>query len=152
MALFDIKTTLETVEDWFTKSGYFRKVQIGEPKEPPSEDYTAALYMDSVTVAKVYLNGGTQEIHQVVLRVYRDMLAEPQADIELQLAKLVESVSADVLGDFDLGATILAVDVAGIHGTPYSVRWGYVTIGGKMCRTVDITIPLIVDDSITVAA
>lgn len=148
---FDIKATLETVEDWFGKSGYFGKVQIGEPKQPPQEALSAAVFMNRVTTVLVFANGGTREVHVVTMRMYRDMLAEPQADIELGLAKAVSSVSSDLLGDFELGAKIMAVDVAGMHGTPYGATWGYLDLSGKMYRIVDILMPFIVDDSATVA-
>ena len=92
-------------------SGYFGKVQIGEPKSAPSEEMTAAIYMDRVGVAELTLSH-TIEQHTVIVRLYRNMLAEPEEDIELGLAKLVQDVVSDLLGDYDLGRYIRHVDAA----------------------------------------
>ena len=146
---FNIKATLEAVQNHLLKGAYLKKVQIGEPKAPPSEPLAAALFMNRVGIVLIFAGGDTRESHVVTLRVYRDMLAEPQESIELDLALAVSDLSSDLLGEFDLGATIMSIDAAGAHGTPYGAEWGYVDVGGRMYRIVDVTIPLIVDGSAT---
>ena len=148
---FDIKSTLETLEDWLKKSGYFPKAAIGEPKQPPQEETSAAVFMNRVSTIRVFANGGLSEVHLVTVRVYRNMLAEPQQDIELDLARLISSDSSDLVGDFTMGGAVMALDVAGMHGTPYGATWGYLDVGGKMYRIVDILAPFIVNDSATAA-
>jgi hypothetical protein len=61
-------------------------------------------------------------------------------------------IQSDLIGDYDLGETIRNIDIAGIYGAGMGATWGYVDLGGKMYRIVDISLPLIVDDSATMAA
>ncbi len=80
------------------------------------------------------------------------MLNEPEDQIEYQLAEALSEISSDLIGEYDLGATIRNIDVGGIYGQSLTSEWGYLDVGGVMFRVVDITVPLIVDDSATAAA
>lgn len=148
---FAIKSTLQNVQDYFAKSGYFPKVQIGEPKQPFGEEFAASIFMSRVVTTRVFLNGGTGEVHVVTLRIYHDLFKEPSEDVELKLADVVSRISSDVQGEFDLGATVTAIDIAGMHGTAYGVSFGHVSIGQTAYRVADIVLPLIVNDSATAA-
>ena len=149
---FAIKATLKAIESHLAKSGYDQKVQIGEYKAPPpGQAFAAAIYIRSTRVLRLFANGGTQELHVAAIRLYRDMLQEPQEDGETVLAVAAEQMMQNIAQDADLGATIMTVDVGGISGTPMGSDWGYADIGGKMFRIVDITVPLLVNDSMTVA-
>ncbi len=143
---FNIKATMEAVHGYLLASGYFAQVQVGEPKQPPREELAASIFMDAVSVASLTL-GTTIERHVLTVRLYRDMLSEPQQEIEYDLAMAVSQISGDLLGDYDLGATIRNVDAAGQHGPPMGASWGYAEVGGVMYRVVDLLVPLIVDDS-----
>ena len=146
---YDITATLRVLESKLKESGYFAHVQIGEPKSPPGQRFTAALFMSSIspwltlaTLCAVYI---------VQLRIFDDMLREPQEDVEIKMAILVDDIMNDIAGEFDLGANISYIDFGGVHGTPLTVRWGYLDVGGKMFRIADITIPLVVNDVATMA-
>jgi hypothetical protein len=97
-------------------------------------------------------DGATLEVHVVTLRIYRDMLEDSVEVAEVELADAVSYVAEDILGEFDLGATIRHVDAAGIYGQGVTYTWGYVSIGDKMYRSVDIQLPCVVDGSVTMAA
>ena len=146
---FSIKATLQAITSYLAASGYVKVARLGEPKAPP-ENVTAAVFMSSVAVAQLTL-GTTIEQHVVTIRLYRNMLDE-SADVELELARIVSEISSDLLGEFDLGATIRNVDAGGQYGTGLSTRWGYVDVGGTMFRVADMLIPLVVDDSATLSA
>ena len=146
---FLIKATLEQIETYLQRSGYFSTVMVGEPKAPPEGDkLSAAVFMRNVAVARLTLNG-TVESHVVNIRVYRNMLVEPVKDIEYEVAEAVSEVSNDLMGDLDLGARIRNIDVGGIHTSPFRTDWGYADVSGTMCRVADIIFGLIVDDSAT---
>jgi len=149
--VFNIKTTLQAIESYLAASGYFVHTQVAEPKSPPPEGLSAAVYMSDVAVHQVTL-GTTIERHVPIIRLYKQMLAEPAADIEFEMALAVQQVTSDLLGEYDLGTTVRNVDAGGETGAPMSARWGYVDVGGTMFRVVDIVVPLIVDDSATLAA
>mgnify|MGYP001589921058 CR=1 FL=1 len=152
MPIFNSKATLEQVHSYLAASGYFGGSQIGEPKAPPQGvKLFAAVYMMDASVTRVYVNGGLAENHVVQIRIYRNALLEPTKDIELELAIAVQQVASDLLGDYDLGATIREVDAGGMNGTPYKTEWGHVDLGGVVYRVADITLPLNIDDSATAA-
>lgn len=150
---FAVKATLENVETYLQKSGYFAAgVQAGVPMAPPQgEGLFGAVFMRSVSVNKVYANGGTEETHLVTVRVHRNAMNRPADEIEFELAVCVQQVVSDLIGDYDLGATVREIDVGGMNGTPLRSEWGQVDIGGVMFRVVDIMLPLTVDDSGTAA-
>src|SRR3990167_417152 len=146
---FSIKATLQAITSYLAASGHVKVARLGEPKAPP-ENVTAAVFMSSVSVAQLTL-GTTIERHVVTIRLYRNMLDE-SADVELELARIVSEISGNLLGEFDLGATIRNVDAGSQYGTGLSSRWGYVDVGGTMFRVADMLLPLIVDDSATLTA
>lgn len=148
MAAFAIRSTLKAVQNYLAASGWVRTAQVGEPKSPPGEGVTAAVFMSNWSVAQLTLST-TIEVHTVTLRFYRNMLQTPTEDIEFELARILSEVTSDLLGEFDLGATIRNVDAGGQYGQGLSARWGYVDVGGTLYRLVDLTLPLIVDDSAT---
>lgn len=141
---FDVKATLKAVQSHLEASGYVPTAFIGDVKSPPQE-FSAAVFMSSVTTAVAFLTHPT-ELHLVTVRIYGPAFAEAE-NTELELARISSEIVQDFLGDFDLGATIRNVDVAGQHGTPLSIRWGYVDASGTMFRVADISLPLIVDDT-----
>ena len=149
---FDITATLRVVQSALLKGGYFKGgVQIGEPKAPPGTRFTAAVSMVSVSIPGTVLNA-LEEVHVVNLRIYDNMMREPQEDVELEMAIVLSDVMNDLAGDFDLGATVRAIDFAGMYGTSMGARLGYLDVGGTMYRVVDLTVPLILITGATLAA
>ncbi len=150
---FNITSTLDSVLSYLQASAYFTAgAQLGEPKAPPEGNgLFAAVFMSSAAVAELTL-GTTIERHDVTVRIYRNMLSDPTGDVETEVAIVVQKVLSDLAGDFDLGATIRAIDVGGMHGPPLATTWGYVDVGGIMFRSADIALGLIVDDSATLVA
>ena len=144
---FDIANTLSDLKSKFMEHGAFKAVVIGEPKAPP-EDTTCALWMVSTVPVALTLTT-TVEVHVVNARVHMKALDEETERTELEMARIVSDISADILGDFDLGATVRNVDAAGQYGTAFGSQWGYADISHTLFRICDITIPLIVDDSAT---
>ena len=149
---FDIKATLVAVQSHLLAGGYFGSaVQVGEPKAPPQAPLSAAIFMADVAVVSLTLSS-TIERHTMQVRIYKDMLAEPEENVEMEVARVVSDVMADLVGEYDLGTTVRNVDVGGQHGGALAARWGYVDVGGKMYRVADITVGLIIDGSATMAS
>ena len=147
---FAIKTTLESLKGYLAASGYFHDVQIGEPKQPPVGQLAAAIYMSSVNVVLLFANGGTRENHQVMVRMYMNMLSQPEEDTENYMAEVASKITSDLIGDADQRGTVMSIDVAGMHGPSLSIRFGHLDVGGVMFRVADMVVPVIVDDSGTV--
>lgn len=148
---FDIKTSLETIQSWLASSGDFPETRIGEPKAPSSAPISAAIFMDRAAVVGSTLVD-TIELHVVTVRLYTNMLEEPQEDIEIVMSQKLNRLVSNLLGDFTLGTSIRNVDAMGKHGTPLGATWGYLDLSGKMYRVVDVTVPLEVDGNSTFAS
>jgi hypothetical protein len=151
---FEIGSTLNAVATYVQKSGLFHTVQIGEPKSPPGQGYHAAIFMRSAAINLVYAGGDTRENHTITLRIYRDMLAEQtdsQQNLENEMAVVVSKLMSDLCGDSDLESTVMTIDIAGMDGSVLRAEYGYLDVGGTMYRMCDVTVPLVVNGSATVA-
>lgn len=145
-----IKTTLVNAQSAFLALGIFDEVNRVEPKSPPGNGLSASIYMSSVTpAAEASGLDSASGLYIITARLYSNMLQEPQEEIDSALASAVDLIFDALAGDFDLGATVRNVDFFGAHGTPLMAKWGHVDVGGKMFRAVDITVPLIINDTIS---
>lgn len=144
---FDITTTINLVVSFLQKRGEYSFVQIGEPKSPPRGDLAAAVFVSDASVVGVTLQT-TIEIHELTIRLYRNMMEEPEEDNELRISQAVTGIVSDLLGDYDLGASVRNIAV-GEYGRTISATYGYLDVGGTMYRMVDISVPLVVDGSAT---
>jgi hypothetical protein len=153
---FNIKATLDAISSHIARTGYVNDVRIGEPVSPPDaiDKMHAAIYMASAGVVSLTLST-TIEVHSVVVRLYRRAAfgqGDDAGQVEAEMALAVSQVTSNLVGEFDLGATMRNIDIAGQYGQSLSATWGYVTIGNTVFRTVDLAVPLVVDESATQAA
>ena len=153
---FNIKNTLDAIASHISRTGYVNDVVIGEPVSPPDamDSIQGAIYMVSANVVDLTLTT-TTEIHTVQVRLYL-RAAFGQGDdagaVEQELAIALSQISSNLIGEFDLGGTTRAIDIAGQYGTGMTATWGYISISNVMFRTVDLVVPIIVDGSATQAA
>jgi hypothetical protein len=151
---YDVTATLKQVASHVSAGRYAHAVVIGEPVVPPEADTDkifVAIYMLRDFVAALSLNGGTIELHLVMLRCYYQMLQEPVEGMELGLANAVSNIKQDLVEDADLGANIRNIDVGGQYGQSVATEYGHLDQSGILFRVADIMLPLIVDDSATAA-
>ena len=106
---------------------------IGEPKSAV-EDGLVAIIPQSGRIDETVLNA-SREVHVVMFRRYINMLREPQQDIEFEMDAWRAQITADVLGDFDLGGTVA-------YALPAEFQWqyGYQTLEQTMYRLLDLQI------------
>ena len=153
---FNIKNSLDAIASHISRTGYVNDVRIGEPTSPPDavDKMHAAIYMTSASVAELTLST-TIELHVVTVRLYRRAAfgqGDDAGQVESEMALALSQISSNLIGEFDLGGTLRAIDSGGQYGTGYSATWGYVQLSSTVYRIIDITIPLIVDDSATTTA
>lgn len=142
---FDVTASARAVQSHLEASGRFVHVQIGEPKNVVDQaGFVAAIFNESMRVVGTTM-GATIQQHVLTIRLYRNMLAEPEESIELEGSLFVSAILSLFLGDFELGGSIRNVDVAGQEGQALEARWAYGDVSGKLYRLADITLPLIVD-------
>lgn len=152
--VFNVAATLDVIHGHVAASGRFSSHGIGEPISPPDGDLLhGAVFMRGAGITKIYGDGGTQEVQVVMVRIYRNVLKQPQADGETELAIVAQEIAQDLIQDFSLGANVREIDIAsGQGGEPMTLEWGHVTIDQTIYRVVDIAVPIVVDDSATAAA
>jgi len=153
---FNIKASLDAIASHIARTGYVGDTRIGEPSSPPDaiDKLHASIYMASANVVELTLST-TIERHVVTVRLYRRAAfgqGDDAGQVEAEMALAVSQIASNLVGEFDLGATMRNIDVAGQYGQGLATQWGYVSLGSTMFRTADITVPLIVDGSATQAA
>lgn len=128
-------------------SGLFERVNQHEPKNAPGNGLTMAVWLDRIAPASG--SSGLNTTTGLLLfsvRVYSNMVADPQDDIDPALLNAIDILFSAYSGDFELGGMVEYVDLLGRHGAPLSATFGYVPIDNKMYRVGTITVPLVVAD------
>lgn len=150
MAL-DAKSILDQVTSHAMTAGYFDLVNTHEPKNPPGNGLSCAIWVNSLVPTRSGLTT-TSVVLTLNVRIYNNMKQEPQDEIDLNILSAVQQLMNDYSGDFDLGSTARNVDLLGEAGTKMFAQAGYLTIDNKMYRVMVITLPIIVNDVWTQAA
>lgn len=148
---FEIDATLDQVHTYLAGLAYFNHVQIGEPMDEPAGELAAAIFVESVDIPGTVLNA-VIELHIITIRLYMDRLKHDSAHMEKTLAKAVAYTMKQFTGDIDVGANIRATDLAGMYGTSMTAQYGQITVKSNLYRSVDITVPLIVDSPDTTSS
>lgn len=129
------------------RSDYFEKVNQHEPKRAPNTGLSAGVWVQSIDpIAGQSGLAATAGRIVFVIRIYSNMLKEPQDAIDPQVMKAVSNLMRRYHDDFDFGGAIGYIDLLGGYGVALAGQAGYLEIDGKMFRIFDITIPCIVYD------
>lgn len=139
---------MDALKDHASASGYFESVNGHEPKSPPtSKGLSAAVWLDRLEPARGQSGLAATTMRLVMqVRIYADMVQEPQDEIDPQALEACDTLMGDYTGDFTLGGLVRNVDLLGATGTPMFAQGGYVTISGRMYRIVTISVPMILND------
>lgn len=147
MAL-DATALFNAMESHASESGLFEAVNGHEPKSPPGNGLTAAVW--SQRIAPVPKGSGLRVTTGLVvfyLRIFQNMLMQPQDAIDPMVLRAVDALFAAYSRNFTLGGLIRNVDLFGSTGTPLSAEAGYVRHQeGKTFRVMTLTVPLIIND------
>lgn len=133
--------------------GVFDRVNQHEPKNKPGRGLTAAVWIDRIEPARGR-SGLAATTARVVfnVRVYTNMLQNPQDAIDPSVMEAVDLLFEAYTGDFTLGGTIEEIDVLGMtQGHPLFSQSGYINIDNMVYRVMTIAVPCIVSDAWTQA-
>lgn len=142
-----IQALIDAAASHASASGHFERVQGHEPKSAPGNGLHCAVWVQDI--GPVPLGSGlASTTARVVLmvRLYANMLREPQDGIDPALVGATDALLAAYSGDFDLGGNVRNVDLLGAHGEPLSAKAGYLNQDNRLYRVIDIVLPLIVND------
>lgn len=138
---------LSAVTSHALAAGYFERVNTHEPKSAPGGGLTVAVWVQRIGAARGASGlASTTSLLVLNLRIFQNMLSEPQDMIDPGLMKALDALMAAYSGDFTLSGTVRNVDLQGQFGTELSAEAGYVQQDSKLFRCVTITLPLIVND------
>lgn len=138
---------LDAVVSDVQAAGYFRKVNSYEPKRPPADGLTAAVWPQSIDPIPLASGLAATSARVVfVVRIYTNMLAEPQDAIDPRMIRATSAIMRRYHDDFDFGGLIRNVDLGGMFGIALAADAGYLELGQKHWRIMDITVPCIVND------
>lgn len=126
--------------------GVFRTVNTHEPKAPPPTGLRYAVWVDEIAPAGP--DSGLAETSGIVTlvgRVFGNMLARPEDEIDPRMTSAVTRLMITYSGHYTLGGTIRNIDLMRM-----GAKAGYVTYhggnGDTTYRIMDLTIPCVVND------
>jgi hypothetical protein len=127
-------------------TGHFESMNQHEPKNAPGHGVRGALWAQSMRPARRSGLRATSIRLEYTVRIYQNMLMQPQDAIDPLVLTVADSLFAAYSGDFTLGGLVRQIDLLGSDGNPLSARAGYLAIDQKMHRVMDLTVPLILND------
>jgi hypothetical protein len=135
------------VRDHALETGLFEHVNLHEPKVAPGRGLTCAIWAQDMTTVPTASGLSTTAARiELNLRLFTNMLAEPQDMIDPNLLAAVDTLMTAYHADLTLGGTVHTIDVFGAHGARLRAQAGYVKQDGKLLRVITITLPVIVAD------
>lgn len=142
----DISNLLNAIVSHAQSTGWFDTVNQHEPKSPPGNGLNCAVWVESINPTRSGL-AATSVIATFTVRVYSNMLQEPQDLIDPNAVQAIDVLMTAYSNDFTLGAQARNIELLrNQSGIGLSVRSGYVNMSGKMYRVMDITLPITVND------
>lgn len=128
-------------------SGYFEAVNRHEPKSSPGNGLMAAVWVQHIVPLPAQ-SGLVATSGRVLMqvRLYSNMLAQPEDQIDPELVKACDVLFAAYSADFTLDGLANSVDLLGRHGVALSAQSGYLQVERGWYRILDIDVPLILDD------
>lgn len=143
----NVTALFAAMQDHALESGLFETVNGHEPKRAPSSGLTAAVWSQSI--APIPEQSGLQATTGLLvfnLRIYQNMLMNPQDAIDPAVLSAVDYMMGAYSGDFTLDGLVKEVDLLGSSGTALNAMAGYISQDSKLYRVMTITVPLIIND------
>ncbi len=141
------------IESHLLATGLFHRVNTHEPKSAPQDPLVASLtWARTLPVPTGSGLAATTAVTVYLIRIYNNMLSEPQNAIDPTVLAASDAVMGDLSGDFELGGNVRNIDLLGQTGAQLSAQAGYITVDNTMFRTSDIEVPVIINDAWTQTA
>jgi hypothetical protein len=128
-------------------SGLFEQVNGHEPKNPPGNGLSAAVWVERIRPARTSSGlSSTSGYLQLSIRLYSNLLSQPEDWIDPALTAAVDALMSAYSGDFTLGGLVRSVDLLGAEGESLEAASGYLAVSEGEFRVFTITLPLIIND------
>ena len=124
----------------------FETVNTHEPKSKPGNGLRYALWVQEIRpVGQASGLSSTSGVVELNGRIYSSALQQPYDAIDPDMLTACTTLLGAYSGDFDLGGTVLAIDLLGMYGASMSATAGYLTLERSIERVMTIVIPVIID-------
>lgn len=128
--------------------GYWANVDMHEPKSAPPGDLTVGVFVQQMQPEPAASGlDATSFRLEYVARIYKPFKAAPEGLIDINIGMAAAAIIGALSGDFDLQGTVRNVVLLGGTSAALGGRAGYQTIDGTSYRTMDVTIPMIINDA-----
>lgn len=132
--------------------GIFNQVLTHEPKSAPGSGLTCSIWLNSLEpVAEVSGLAVSSLRLELSIRIYENFKAQPEDEIDKRLLDATSKLMDSYTGDFQLGGTVMDIDLLGAHGEPLRAEGGYLNQDGVLYRVVVMILPIIIADVYTQA-
>lgn len=149
----DVNAILAALRSMAKATGKFEVVQGSEPKNAPGAGVTAAFWFTALDPLPGASGLSSTTIRFVeTLRIYTPVVAEPADAIDPQVVSAAGAMFSALSAGFTLGGLIRNIDLFGEFGEAMTARPGWLPFGDTKFRTIDILIPMIVNDEYSQAA
>lgn len=133
--------------------GHLEQINQHEPKSAPEGLLTGAVWaQEARPLAGVSGLDSTTFLVTFTLRLYRNMISEPQDAIDPEVLAAADALMGAYSGDFTLSGAVKQVDLLGQHGPGMWARAGYIPQDARLYRVFDVNLPLVVNDLYTQTA
>jgi hypothetical protein len=136
----------EALEDQALALGDFARVNRHEPKSAPGRDLSCSIWVDNIAPVKSSGLSAVSGRVTFTARVYNPMLSEPQDDIDPAILAATCDLMAAYSGGFTLDGTVRDIDLLGADGPALAAQAGYIQQDNRLFRTMDTTIPIVIND------
>lgn len=145
--MIDAEGLTSAMESAALKLGHFDRVNKHEPKGTVANGITAAIWLQNVRpFARQSGLDATGVVVTFMIRIYTDMLSEPQDAIDPRILVAASDLMGALSAGFTLGDLVSHVDLLGQTGTALSAQAGYLDVSNKLMRIMDITVPMVIND------
>ena len=141
----DYAALIDVIASHAMELGVFTQVNQHEPKNAPGQDISCAVWVDTIGPAESGLASTSVRL-VVMARVYQNFILKPEDRIDPVVMGAVDALMTTLTADFTMGGLVRNLDLLGRGGIPLSAKAGYLQQDNQIFRTVDITIPMILND------
>ncbi len=142
-----VRALVDAIASHASQLGLFESVLTHEPKEAPGNGLHCSIWADAIDplpgTSGLAATSCRISFH---IRVYYNMLAEPQDVIDQDVLSAACALMAAYSGAFPLAGTIRNVDLLGEFGEPMKAQAGYLSQDRRFYRVMVVTLPLIEND------
>lgn len=149
-----LASAVDALHNFASRTGLFDAVVDHEPKSSPSATgVSCALWLGDIrTVAGASGLASVSVRVEYMYRLYTSMLSEPQDAIDPRIADATDQLFSALCGSFTLSGVLRNIVIFDDDsGEGLRARPGYINIDRAIFRTMDITVPMLIDDVYTEA-